>query len=130
MHLKGYLSIHASFVGFQNLFTNIFIMFDDECFKNLAPFFQKRFSYGNEMHHQQGGDPGYDHHVSPHHSQSYLPNTSPHVQQPLPATTMASSVAALQRLSASIDVTAIPASRSNRYAKKNMRKEKVDTTIF
>ena len=41
--------------------------------------------------------------------QHYL-SSSPHVQQPLPASTMASSVAALQRLSASIDVTAVPAS--------------------
>ena len=121
MHLKGYLSIHASFVGFQNLLQTFMLCLLEKCFK-FGPLFQKRFSYGNEMHHQQGGDPGYDHHVSPHHSQSYLPNTSPHVQQPLPATTMASSVAALQRLSASIDVTAIPASRSNRYAKYAKRK--------
>lgn len=47
------------------------------------------------------------------HSNSYL-TSSPHVQQPLPASTMASSVAALQRLSASIDVT--PVSRSNSRA--------------
>ena len=37
---------------------------------------------------------------------------------------MASSVAALQRLSASIDVTAIPASRSNRYANYAQKKVK------
>lgn len=45
--------------------------------------------------------------------QSNYLSSSPHVQQPLPASTMASSVAALQRLSASIDVTV---SRSNSRA--------------
>ena len=45
--------------------------------------------------------------------QSNYLSSSPHVQQPLPASTRASSVAALQRLSASIDVTV---SRSNSRA--------------
>ena len=48
-------------------------------------------------------------HLQSQQQQHYL-SSSPHVQQPLPASTMASSVAALQRLSASIDVTAVPAS--------------------
>ena len=99
-------------------------------------FLQKRFVYGNEMQQHQN-EHGYDvhQHISPHpqldivsqqhpervghhkqQQQPYLsqsPSSQLHVQQPLPATTMAPSVAALQRLSASIDVTAIPASRSN-----------------
>ena len=58
--------------------------------------------------------PSDGHHKQQQQQQSYLSHSpSLHVQQPLPATTMAPSVAALQRLSASIDVTAIPASRSN-----------------
>ena len=47
------------------------------------------------------------------HHHSYL-SSSPHVQQPLPASSMASSVAALQRLSASIDVTSHDVTASNR----------------
>ena len=50
--------------------------------------------------------------ANPQQQSNYL-SSSPHVQQPLPASTMASSVAALQRLSASIDVTV---SRSNSRA--------------
>lgn len=80
---------------------------------------------------QQQQHPGetYDHRVDhsgtmqqmsptqPHHhdqqQNSYL-SSSPLVQQPLPASAMAPSVAALQRLSASIDVTI--SSRSNSRA--------------
>ena len=49
-------------------------------------------------------------------SQQHYLSSSPHVQQPLPASTMASSVAALQRLSASIDVTAVPATAAGAAA--------------
>ena len=59
--------------------------------------------------YDNGGGGGGQHLQS--QQQHYL-SSSPHVQQPLPASTMASSVAALQRLSASIDVTAVPATAS------------------
>ena len=71
------------------------------------------------MQQQHASDNVYDSGHQQQHQQQHLQSqqqhylsSSPHVQQPLPASTMASSVAALQRLSASIDVTAVPASGS------------------
>ena len=87
---------------------------------NSSHFFQSKRSlaYGatSDMQGQQHTSDNnvYDglqqhQHLQSQQQQHYL-SSSPHVQQPLPASTMASSVAALQRLSASIDVTAVPAS--------------------
>ena len=79
--------------------------------------FQKRLTSAYGEMQAQPSENVYDMHSShPQQQQHYL-SPSPQVQQPLPASTMASSVAALQRLSASIDVTAVAAnSRSNSRA--------------
>ena len=61
-------------------------------------------------------------------SQQHYLSSSPHVQQPLPASTMASSVAALQRLSASIDVTAVPATAVAPSSRSNSRASAYDET--